>query len=139
MTVAAPSTLMDELVELVKAALDMNSVDYGPPESVPTQKYAWVRYGPVEYEYGMFGVAHPALTVTVCIPSATNYPNEYRIVNDMANTVAAALLPPVLLGNELVITGLSISEPTRAAWAGQPAAIMAAAITLESESKEQET
>jgi hypothetical protein len=64
------------------------------------------------------------------------YPNEYRLVNDLANELAMALLPPTLIGNELPITGIEISEPVRSSWAGQEGAIMAAEVRLISESKE---
>lgn len=145
MTVAAPSTLMDELVELVKAALDTNNVLYGPPEHPPQYEQAWVRYGERTFEYGGFAVEIPAISITVAVKANGDYPNEYRTVNDMANTVAMAFLPGFVEGEmlpinavlgELTIRGMSISEPARSDYAGEPGAIMAAVITLESESKE---
>lgn len=136
MTSQAPSVLMDGLVEMVKVALDTNNVLYGPPEEKPEYPMAWIRYGPVEYEYGMFAVAHPTVTITVATPSSYDYPNEYRIVNDMARQVALALLPPTVIEFELVLAGITVSEAIRSDYAGQPGAIMASVITLETESKE---
>jgi hypothetical protein len=136
MTLAAPSVLMDELVERVKAALDINNVLYGPPENVPSQKMAWVRYGDRSFEYGMFSTEFPSISITIAVPSNGMYPNEYRLVNDLTNSLAMALLPPTLIGGELPITGIEISEPVRSSWAGQEGAMMAAEVRLISESKE---
>jgi hypothetical protein len=136
MTLAAPSVLMDELVERVKAALDINNVLYGPPENVPSQKMAWVRYGDRSFEYGVFSTELPTLSITVAVPSNGMYPNEYRLVNDLANDLAMAFLPVTIIGGELPITGIEISEPVRSSWAGQDGAIMAAEVRLISESKE---
>lgn len=136
MTSQAPSVLMDGLVEIVKVALDTNNVLYGPPEEVPVTSMAWVRYGPVEYEYGMFSVAHPSVSITVAVPRNGDHPGEYRIVNDLARQVAMALLPPTVVESELVLTGISVSESVESSYGGQPGAIMAAVVTLETESKE---
>ena len=141
MTVAAPSTLMDQLVQKIGQIWDTNSVGYGPPENVPAQAYAWVRYGERTFEYGLFSVEHPTVLITVATPSGHNYAAEYAEVNDIANTIAMGLLQdppstdPVKIG-ELTLDGLAVSEPVRASFAGQEGAIMATVITLETESKE---
>jgi hypothetical protein len=141
MTVAAPSTLMDQLVTRIGQIWDSNSVGYGPPENVPPQAYAWVRYGERTFEYGMFSVEHPTVLITVATPSGQNYAREYAEVNDIANTIAMGLLQdpdstdPVKFG-ELTLDGISVSEPVRADYAGQPGAIMACQITLDTHSKE---
>jgi hypothetical protein len=141
MTVAAPSVLMDELVEMIGAAWDTSNVQYGPPESKPTYEMAWVRYGERTFEYGITSVEHPSVVITVAAPSNGDYPGEYRIVNDITNTIAMALLQdrdstdPVKVG-ELSLDGITVSEPSRSDYAGEPGAIMAAAITLDFHSKE---
>lgn len=138
MTVATPSSLMADLVTKVGQVWDSNSVMYGPPENVPAQAMAWVRYGDRAFEYGLLAVELPTVLITVATPSGANYAREYAEVNDIANTIAMGLLPPLVIG-ELVFTGLSVSEPVRANYAGQEGAIMASVITLETESKEIDT
>lgn len=145
MTVASPSTLMDELVDRVNQALNFTNTLYGPPEHPPQYEQAWVRYGERTFEYGGFAVEIPAISITVALKANSDYPNEYRRVNDMANTVAMAFLPGFVEGEmmpinavlgELTIRGMTVSEPARSDFAGEPQAIMAAVITFEAESKE---
>jgi hypothetical protein len=133
MTVAAPSTLMDALVERIGAAWDSNNVSYGPPENAPEYAQAWIRYGERTFEYGMFAVEHVPVIVTVAVKSGSDYRTEYREVNDITNTIAMALLAPVTISDELTLNGMAVSEPVRADYAGQPGAIMAATITLDFE------
>jgi hypothetical protein len=93
-----------------------------------------VRYGPTEFEWGLFEVRLPALSVVVGVQRGGDYPNEYRYVNDTAHLVAAALRGPILLANEAPITGVSITEPAESTYAGTP--IMAATVSLSVETKE---
>jgi hypothetical protein len=141
MTVAAPSILMDELVELVKAALGTNNVQYGPPEGVPASDLVWVRFGERPYIYSTFTTETVQVFIEVAVPSNGDYAGEYRIVNDLTNRIAMALLPsalgrqPLIVG-ELVATGMTVREPGRAAFAGQDGAIMAGLIELSFDSKD---
>ena len=132
-----PSAIADDLVERLQIALDPVPVVYGPPEGAPESLLCWVRYGPVEYEWGMLPVRLPGMSVTVGIKRGGQYMSEYRFVNDTAHLVATALADMtndmVVLGGEAPITGLSITEPAEVTYAGS--ALMAATVTISTELK----
>ncbi len=128
-----PSALADDLVTRLRTALDPIGVQYGPPEGAPAQVMCWVRYGPVEFEWGGLYVRHPALSIVVGVGRGGDYPNEYRYVNDTAHLVAAALASEMYIAGEAPITGVSITEPAETTYAGQP--LMAATLSLDIETK----
>lgn len=142
MTAQAPSVLMDALVDMVGAAVGHTNVSYGPPQGVPTYPQIWIEYGPVEFEVGVFAVSHPDVRAVIAVPSGSDYATEYREANDLAHTVAVALLPSLdsnasaIIANELVITAIGIDEPVRVSFAGQDGAIMRSIVRLGVESKE---
>lgn len=129
-----PSAIVNDLVDRLRTALDPIGVMYGPPEMAPESVTCWVRYGPVEFEWGTFEVRHPALSIVTGVKRGGDYPSEYRFVNDTAHLVAAALRGQIYLGDEAVITGVSITEPAETTYAG--ASIMAATIALTVHTKE---
>ena len=132
-----PSAIADDLVVRLQDALDPIPVVYGPPEGAPESLLCWVRYGPVEYEWGMLPVRLPGMNVTVGIKRGGQYMTEYRFVNDTAHLVAAALAgmtnDMVFLSGEAPVTGVSITEPAEVTYAGS--ALMAATVTLSTELK----
>lgn len=136
MAEATPGQLADALVERLRTELGTENVIYGPPESVPAALMYWVRYGPVAYEWGMFTVPHPGLSITVAVPRKGNYPSEYRLITDEAQRVVHALMGQFFLADEAPITGVSVGEASGMNYAGVTDALMAAVITIEIENKE---
>jgi len=128
-----PSAIADDLVVRLSEALDPIPVIYGPPEGAPESLLCWVRYGPVEFEWGMLIVRKPAVSVTVGIKRGGQYMSEYRFVNDTAHLVATALSGFVLLADEAPITSVSIREPTEVDYANGK--LMAAVVELTIETK----
>lgn len=134
MTSVLPSAIADDLVDILSVALDPIPVIYGPPEGAPEAVTCWVRYGPVETEWGLLVVRVPQLSVTVGIKRSGQYMSEYRFVNDTAHLVVSALIGPLVLAGEAPITGVSVTEPTEVTYAGS--AVMAATVTIQTETKE---
>jgi hypothetical protein len=128
-----PSAIADDLVIRLSEALDPIPVVYGPPENAPESLLCWVRYGPVEFEWGMLIVRAPTVTVTVGIKRGGQYMSEYRFVNDTAHLVASALSGFILIADEAPITSVSITEPTEITYPGGP--LMAAVVNLTIETK----
>ena len=132
-----PSALCEDLAERLSEKLDPIPVVYGPPEGAPESLLCWVRYGPVEFEWGGLYVRLPSVSVTVGIKRGGQYMSEYRFVNDTAHLVAVALseltTDQTYLANEAPITGVSITEPAEVTYAGQP--LMAAQVAIAIETK----
>ena len=143
MTAVAPSAIADDLVTIINQTLKFTNAFYGPPEQMPhAELSAWVDYGPVDWEWGLLGVSFPTCVITIVTPSNSHYPEEYRLVTDKAHAVVQALRNSretgiVLLGGEATITGVRQERAGRIAFAGEAGALMACAITLQVETKQE--
>ena len=144
MTAVAPSAIADDLVTIINQTLKFTNAMYGPPEQMPhAELSAWVDYGPVDWEWGLLGVSDPEIVITIVTPSNSHYPEEYRLVTDKAHAVVQALRNQrqpdgiVELGGEAVIVGVRQERAGRIAFAGDPGALMACAITLRVETKQE--